>query len=315
MNKQHFVITGASGLLGAMLCWRYSQAGHRVTAMVRDPQSFAPGLKGGIECLAGDLAQPQAMADELRRVAADVVVHCAALTNVDYCESHPEETMAKNAAASGRLAEGTARGGARFVFISTDSVYGRGNGPHKEEDAGGAISVYAKSKLGAEQRIMAAHPAALILRTCHFGCNALAGRGSLAEWMVDNLRSGRELNGFVDARFSPLFTETVAEMILAALQTEISGVYNLGSADGGSKFDFAVRLATKLGFDPAMVKPQKQADMDFAAVRPRDPVMDSGRFYRAVGLDPPSLDAEIEKFLIFLGDGRADAFRAWGRQP
>ncbi len=306
MNKYHFAITGANGLLGGMLCWRYGQAGHRITALVRDPQTFLAMNKSEFTCLTGDLAKPKTMADEVGKVNPDLIVHCAALTNVDYCEDNPEEAIFINEVASEQLAARASQIGAGFVYISSDSVYGKGKGPHKEEDAGGALSVYAQTKLNAEEKIKAIHPSALILRTCHFGFNLLPGRSSLAEWMLGNMVAGKEIGGFVDACFSPLYTKTSAEMILAATRKGIKGIYNLGSSDGISKYRFALQLANELGFETKMVTPKKQAEQGFAAIRPPDPVMDSSRFYEAVALQPPTLSEEIDKFIRTLRDGKFD---------
>lgn len=306
------LVTGAAGLLGGMLLWQWRESPQGLAALVRDPAALAAGAWPGVRVVAADLTDPASLTAALAAVRPGLVVNCAALTNVDLCQRQPGLAMAVNARGAAELAQAAAAVGAACVHIGSDAVYARGAGPHAEDAAGGELSAYAQSKLAGEELVMAAHPAALVLRTCMFGHNQNPARLSLAEWVIANLAAGREMPGFTDVRFSPLFTATLARAILAGVGAGLMGVYNLGSADGLSKFEFARRLALGLGRDPELVRPTSVRALALAAPRPADPVLDSRRFASAAAWPLPGIDDEIRAFLDFAAGGELAGFRRFG---
>ncbi|MFH1060245.1 MAG: sugar nucleotide-binding protein [Pseudomonadota bacterium] len=309
--KGPILIAGAAGLLGGMLLWRWREKPEGLAALVRDPAALAAGAWPGVRVVAGDVRDPASLTAALAEVRPGLVVNCAAVTNVDLCQRQPELAQAVNATGAANLARAAAAAGAACVHIGSDSVYAAGPGPHPEEAAGGTLSAYAQSKLNGDRLVMAAHPAALVLRTCIFGHNQNPARASLAEWVAANLAAGNTIPGFTDVRFSPLFTVSLAPAILAAVAAGLSGVYNLGCAEGLSKFDFARRLALGLGRDPGLVRPALAAEVALAAPRPADPVLASRRFAAAAAWPLPGIDQEIKAFLEFAA-GELDRFRRFG---
>ncbi|MFZ5585184.1 MAG: SDR family oxidoreductase [Thermodesulfobacteriota bacterium] len=306
------LVAGAAGLLGGMLLWRWRNLPQGLAALVRDPAVLAAGAWPGVRVVAGDVTDPASLTAALAATRPGLVVNCAAVTNVDLCERRPELALAVNAHGAASLARAAADAGAGFVQIGSDAVYAAGPGPHAEDAAGGTLSAYAQSKLKGDALVMAAHPAALVLRTCIFGPNQDPARLSLAEWVVNNLTADNSIPGFCDVRFSPLFTASLAPAILAGVGAGLSGVYNLGCAQGLSKYDFARRLAVGLGRDPALVRPASVAEVALTAPRPADPVLDSRRFAAAAGWPPPGIDQEIKAFLDFAAGGELAAFRRFG---
>jgi dTDP-4-dehydrorhamnose reductase len=131
------------------------------------------------------------------------IVHCAAATNVDWCESHPVECMRVNAEAAGALARAARSIGARLVYISTDSVFDGVSGGYRETDPVSPVNHYARSKASGESAVLDEIPDALVLRTNIYGWN-LQSKHSLAEWALARLEGGEVVPGFRDVSFSPL---------------------------------------------------------------------------------------------------------------
>lgn len=281
-------------------------------ALVRNQNALPSRAWPGVQVVSGDLSRPQTLAFAVDKAKPDLVVHCAGLTNVDQCEREPDLARAVNTVGSEALARAAFENQAGFVYVSTDAVYAKGPGPHPESDAGGKLSVYAESKLAAESAVIDAHPRALVLRTCMIGWNQNPGLSSLGEWIVATLRAGEQLPGFVDVRFSPLFTVTLARLMLKAAQVGIKGIYNLGSGDGLSKYKTARLFAKGLGLEPDMVKPVSQKKASLAVARPEEPVMDSSIFYDAMGAQAPTVAQEIEKMLNMQSNGELLLFRKFG---
>jgi dTDP-4-dehydrorhamnose reductase len=199
-----------------------------------------------------------------------------------------------------------------MVHVSTDAVYAAGPGPHPEEAAGGRLSAYAAGKLEGEAAVLAAHPGALVARTCLFGWNQDPARSSLAEWVAASLRAGQEITGFRDVRFSPLFTATLADLLLAGARAGLAGVYNVGAAEGASKYRFARLAARALGLDPELVRPGEAGGAGLAAPRPPDPTLDSRRFFAALGRPAPGLAAEVAAWARMEASGGLRRFRRFG---
>jgi dTDP-4-dehydrorhamnose reductase len=305
-------ITGATGLLGGMCLWQWRQAGFKLFALVRDREALPAGAWPSVDVVVGDLARPQSLIEAVESTGPDLVVNCAALTKVDQCQKQPELAKTINIVGSEALALAALKNQAGFIHISTDAVYANGYGPHQESEAGGDLSVYASSKLKAESAVTQAHPDALILRTCMLGWNQNPGLTSLAEWMIQILRTGKRLPGFIDACFSPLFTGTLAQRILEAAQTGLKGIFNVGSSDGLSKYQTAILFAERLGLSSSLVEPVSQTEANLIVPRPRDPVMDSNRFYNALEAEAPTVATEVENMLAMETSSELQRFRRFG---
>lgn len=306
------LLTGATGLLGGMCLWQWRQQNLKLYALVRDKDALPAKAWPGVQVVSGDLSQPKTLAAAIENTKPDLVVNCAGLTKVDQCQREPDLARSINTLGSGALARAAFENQAGFVHVSTDAVYANGVGPHPESDAGGELSTYAASKLEAESAVIKAHSGALVLRTCMIGWNQNPGLSSLAEWIVATLRAGKQLPGFIDVRFSPLYTGTLARLMLSAARAGLAGVYNLGSSDGLSKYQIALLFAQGLGLEQDMVRPVSQKQADLAVPRPEDPVMDSSKFYNALGAEAPTVAQEVEAMLAMEANGELQSFRRFG---
>lgn len=270
-------VTGGGGLLGSVLLPHFVDRGYHVTA--------APGRR------TADLTR----ADDVRRLLdlaqPDFIVNLAALTNVDHCESHPDEAYRTNAELVLHLVRWIEASGssAHLIQISTDQVYD-GAGPHRE-DTICPINVYAYSKCLAEEYVRRVDGTSL--RTNFFGRSHLPGRPSFSDWIVSSLRAGKSIPVFGDVLFSPLSLPTLASSIELVLRKPAAGVFNLGARSGMSKADFAFALATAVGLPTHGLSRATVADVPLKARRPQDMRMDCEQF-QAFGARAPELRDEIE---------------------
>src|SRR5437868_14394809 len=142
-------IIGANGRLGAALAREYSR-------------DFEVRAFGRNELDLGNLDHVRSIVSETE---FDLLINCAALTNVDYCESHRDEAFLINAEAPRLLAEICAEKSAKLVHISTDYIFdGKQDTPYIEKDPTAPLSVYAESKLAGEQEALALSPKNLVVR-------------------------------------------------------------------------------------------------------------------------------------------------------
>lgn len=274
------LVTGARGLLGSTLVPLLRSRAHRVVSCSRT----------GADVLA-DLTDRTQAGAALDLAAPDVIINLAANTSVDECERNPQAAYLANVRIVENLAAAIRERGsvAHLIQVSTDQVYD-GPGPHCEDDVN-ILNTYGFSKYAGE--LAAALVPSTVLRTNMFGRSECAGRASLSDWLVTALRRGEAVTVFDDVRFSPLSLRRLAEMLELAVVQRREGVFNLGSADGMSKADFAFALAAALDLPTVTMQRGKSDGAAFAARRPTDMCMDSTRFQEAFGVRLPTLRAEI----------------------
>lgn len=277
-SQLRIAVTGATGLLGPWLVDELSKIGS-VSAL---------GLSRGHAVDLSDRERTRAVVGDL---APDIVVHAMALADVDACERRPEDAARLNEAATRNVVEACGAA-ARFVYISTDQVYGDVAGPHTE-DVVAPVNVYGASKLAGERAALA-HPNSLVLRTNMFGPSRSPHRSSLSDTMAAAFREGRAITLFEDSLFSPLHLATLATLVAELARGELTGVFNLASRQGFSKADFGVALARHLGLSTsAAVRGSSVAPGRVR--RARDLRMDPTRLERALQREMPTLQQEITK--------------------
>ena len=208
-------IVGAGGRLGAALAREYARDGE-VRAFNRQQL---------------DLSDPERTRDTLAEADFDVLINCAAQTNVDRCETHADEAFQLNAEAPRVLAEICTGKGARLVHISTDYVFsGDKPEPYTEEDAAHPISVYGESKLAGEQRVLEVSGRHLVVRVSWvFGPD----RPSFVDWAIQRAREHDQVEAIGDKFSTPSYTLDLADMLQRLIGNDgASGIFH--ATNGGS---------------------------------------------------------------------------------
>lgn len=301
VRQRRILITGASGLLGLNLALEAYQA-HRVYGQVNTrPLRAAP-----FSVIQADLLAPGAVQRLLDETQPDWVIHCAALANLEDCEADPARAQELNTEVSRLLAGSVARGGARLLHVSTDAVFDGRRGDYIETDAPNPLSVYARTKLAAEQAVAQADPSALIARVNLFGWSA-AGKRSLAEFFVNNLAAGKPVKGFIDVLFCPLLANFLGPIFLEMLDAGLSGLYHVVGRDCLSKYDFGVALAHTFGLDADRIAPVSVQDGGLTAARSSNLTLRIDKLEAALGEHSPalvpSLSAGLSRFYTLYQQG------------
>ena len=285
------LVTGAGGLLGANVLLKAREMGQAVTGFCHRHLFSVPG----VSTCAVDLTDRNITRDLVISLRPKRIVHCAAATNVDWCEEHPEEASAINTHASGVLAELAQELGAQLVYISTDAVFDGKRGCYQETDEPAPLNVYAESKLRGEQEVLRRNPSALVVRVNIYGWNA-QNKFSLAEWILAQLLSGKQVPGFTDVQFTPILVNDLAEVLLTMLDRGLSGLYHVGGSEKISKFEFARRVASVFGLDPGQVVPARIAEAQLRAQRPPDMSLNTEKVRAALGYPMPDVETGLRRF-------------------
>lgn len=291
------LITGASGLLGLNLALETTRR-HTVFGTVNYHSLKTDAFK----VIQTDLLVPGAVERLLEGTRPDWVIHCAALANLDACETDPLMAQQLNTELARTLASHVARSGARLVHVSTDSVFDGLRGDYSEDDIPSPVGEYSRTKLDGELAIAEADPTAIIARVNLYGWS-LTGNRSLAEFFFNNLRLHKQCMGFTDVFFCPLHANDLADLFVRMLEMRLSGLYHVVSSESLSKYDFGMRLAQRFDLDGSLIIPTSVTEAGLKATRSPNLTLRSDKLANALGEPLPRLSTGLDKFYTLYQQG------------
>lgn len=280
------LVTGASGFLGWHLC-QLAQT----TWQVYGTYCQHPVEISGVTLLPIDLTDFQALKQLFQQIRPDAVIHTAAASSPNFCQTHPEISHAINVTASCNLAGLSADAEIPCVFTSSDMVFDGRNPPYRESDPVCPVNHYGEQKVAAEVGMLERYPQASICRMpLMFGAAPVAQ--SFIQPFIEKLRSGGELNLFVDEFRTPISGTAAAQGLLLALE-KVHGYIHLGGKERLSRYEFGYLMVKVLDLSMAKISACRQADVKMAAPRPADLSMDSSLAF-SLGFNPASVEAELQ---------------------
>ncbi len=256
------LITGARGLLGSNLALMYSGNNEVIATGINKPSfDFCRNYNLNI--------MKKEDMDIIEKEMPDLLINCVALTNVDYCEDHYDESKIINAEGARNLAEICKKNNIYFIHISTDGIFDGKKGNYSEEDMPNPINVYGKTKLLAEKFVKETGGKYAIIRTNIYGWNH-EEKFSLAEMILDKLRKKEKLKGFRDTFFSPILTTNLGRAILELYEKNYQGIINIAGSETDSKLDFAKKIAQIFGENESLIESISIDDFKLRAKRPKN---------------------------------------------
>ena len=243
--------------------------------------------------------------DEMRAtfadLAFDLLINCAALTNVDYCESHREEATIVNAEAPRILAELCKAKSVRLIHFSTDYVFeGTKQGPYTEDDEARPLSVYGESKLRGERHVLGVSEDFLVTRVSWvFGPD----RPSFIDQVISRARQNTEVAAVADKFSTPSYTLDVAQWLETAWEKKLHGILHLaneGMCSWQAYAQHALDCCRRNGMQlqAAKVLPLRLAEMkNFVARRPVNSVLSTAKFSSSTEAQPRSWRAAVAEYI------------------
>lgn len=229
------LIIGASGLVGSHCMQVLKEKGMQVVGThlnfeTAETVKFDPSTDDIETFLKGLNFLPQ------------MIINCAALTNVDYCESSPDESFKSTVVSNGNVVSYCNKKDVRLVYISTDYVFDGKNGPYSENDATGPINTYGEHKLACERMVLGLKNS-LILRITNVYGNEIRNKNFIARLIFD-LKSNSEktLKLPYDQFATPIYAGDIAKMIYLLIKDLKSGIYHLSSTDYYTRFHLAEKV-------------------------------------------------------------------------
>ncbi len=263
------LVTGSNGLLGQKLVDALrDDAAVELFATGRGPDRTPDPL--GNRYHAVDYTNRSDVDRVFEATRPDAVIHGAAMTNVDACETDPEGCRLQNITATDHLIEAAKRHGSHFIFLSTDFIFDGKNGPYREEDAPAPLSVYGHSKLEGERLVMNAGLAKWsIARTIIvFGVAPGLSRSNVILWAKGALEKGEPIKVVDDQWRMPTLAEDLADGCIRIAKQGATGIYHLSGPDGMSILELVQRVGAYFKLDTSVVTPVKSDTLGQPAARP-----------------------------------------------
>lgn len=263
------VITGSNGLLGQKLVKLFRGKNEfEVHALSRGENRLLD--KQGYHYHEADLLNEAFLNTILTGIQPDVIIHTAAMTNVDACELRKEECDRMNVEVVGNVVRFCKDNHVYLVHLSTDFIFdGKKGSTYKEEDQPHPVNHYGLSKLKSEMIIRESGVAHAILRTILvYGVVDGNDRSNIVLWVKNALEKGQEIRVVTDQLRMPTYAEDLAEACWLAVQHSAKGVFNVSSNTLMSIYEIALAVAGVFDLDKDLIKPVPTSALKLPAERP-----------------------------------------------
>lgn len=260
------LLTGANGILGQKLLQTLTGDLHLIFTLDLQPESFLPDVRQTYT--QQDLTARRPTVELISRIEPQVILHAAAMTAVDACETEREQCWRSNVGATENVCAAAAKVGARVIYISTDYVFDGERGPYREEDPPNPVSYYGKSKLAGENVVRGAADNWTVVRTIvlyGFGRNI---KSSFVTWLLGELRAGRPVKIVDDQWGNATLADDLAQGIDRLLLLEKQGLYHMGGRGFMTRYEFAGRTARFFGLDERLISAITTTELRQPARRP-----------------------------------------------
>ncbi len=234
------LITGASGLLGEEAVRVFRAKNYDVIALYNNNPQLLQDDVVKIHCDISNASEVSALQDKIKD--ADLILHCAAITNIKLCEENKELCYRVNVLGTKNICDFATTNNIPLVYISTSSVFDGKVGNYKEEDEAKPINYYNESKLEGEKQVLK-YTKGIVVRTTPIGIHkGQRSQASFLEWLVDSFKNNLDINLFTDVKINPLTTTTLSNLLSEIPSRMSNGIINLGSQDNVSKAEIGLEV-------------------------------------------------------------------------
>ncbi len=288
------LITGSNGLLGQKIVRQALKKGYEFLATSKGenrnpecPQSHYRQM---------DISLPEDIELCFSAFKPTHVIHTAAMTNVDACELNPKECELVNVTASKFLLAACERHNAHFQLLSTDFIFDGAKGNYVETDSPNPLSVYAQSKVDAEQAIFDSHFANFsVVRTIIvYGVGHNLSRGNIICWAKDALSKGQEMKIIDDQFRAPTWADDLAWACLRICELNKNGVFHISGPETFSIYEIVEKVADYYSFSKESLIRTDSSTLNQPAKRPPKTGFDLSKARKELGYAPKSIEETLD---------------------
>lgn len=288
------LITGSNGLLGQ----------HLIPLFVADEryEVIAAGRGGnrlpsqqGYTYESVNLRNTVSVQQLLEKHHPDIIIHAAAMTQVDECERNKDACWDTNVAATRYLIQAAEKYNAFFLFLSTDFIFDGLEGPYREDDAPNPLSYYGASKVAAERMIKNSKlPWAIVRTVLVYGTAIDMQRSNIITWVKGNLQQGKKIKVVDDQWRTPTLVQDLAEGCKLVADKKATGVFHISGSEMLSPYEMAVQTAQFFKLDPRLIEKVNAKSFVQPAKRPAKTGFVIDKAVQELGYQPRSFAEGLE---------------------
>lgn len=287
------LITGANGLLGQKLAHLLDEDPEiELVATARKPLGYT--LQNGVYAKM-DIENKEDIVSAFFEHKPEVIIHTAAMTQVDDCEVQREKCWAANVTSVELLAEACQWYNTHLVYVSTDFIFDGSHGPLDENEKPAPVNYYGESKMAAEKIVQASSLTWSILRTVLvYGVTPDMSRSNIVLWVKNSLEQGKAIKVVNDQWRTPTLAEDLAMGCYLAAKKKAKGIFNISGKDFMSPYDIAIKTADYFKLDKSLIMATDSNTFKQAAQRPLTTgfIIDKAR--KELGYEPRSFEEGLK---------------------
>ena len=279
------LITGGNGQLGACLYNSFHGSYNTIkTSLKRSDNSYQL-----------DVTNSKQVESVLIEEKPDIIINCASYNGVDKCES--DKIKARNVIVDGlaNIIKFSNRN-SFIIHISSDYVFSGSKRSYSELDMPSPVNYYGKLKLESENMLIGSNKRYAIVRPNVLFSSAIDNKSNFLGWVVRNLKYQKNIDVVDDQVSNPTPVELLRDIIESIMLLNSEGVFNIGTADSISRYDFALKIAEKFGYDSKLINNVKTDDLKQLAVRPRTTFLNFDKVVEKLDVDIYSVDYYLKYY-------------------
>ncbi|MBA7511062.1 dTDP-4-dehydrorhamnose reductase [subsurface metagenome] len=264
----NILVIGGSGLVGRILIKKTKD----IAKVYATYNTTIINLEGA-KFYQLDVRDANRVNELMKEIQPDIVINAAAKRNTGYCEKNPDEAYKVNVEGTKNIVNACKTINVKMVFISSSLVFDGTKGKYSEDDELNPLNTYGKQKVMAEKIIKDNLNNWLIIRASYI-YGWFRGSDNFVTWVIENLKSGREIQISYDQFVTPIHVENFVDILVKLLEKDKSGIYHVGEGECLSKYEFVKRIKETFRFDEAIIKPISSEALNSNTVKPKNNCLD-----------------------------------------
>jgi len=266
------LITGASSLPGYRTILEALKREHEVVGLHRT--NPIPIENERLRKISLDVSQLNELRKVIIKEKSDVVIHMAALGDIDLCEKDRESAWKTNVKPSMEIAFIASKIGFFTIYLSTDYIFDGEKGNYREDDSPNPVNYYGLTKLMGEIAFSPCPSCAIVRASSIYGFGP--GRTNFAKYLVEKLKAKEPVKALIDQYTSPTQATLLGKAIIEIAERKMEGVFHI-VGERMSRYEFAIKITETLDLDKSLIQTAEMKEMKWLAKRPRDSSLNSER--------------------------------------